>query len=441
MIVGSASAADVGRQLGKLAVLIVSLLALLVGTLETKAAGILYRLGAEDKLRIYVHEWPALTGTFTIGANGTLSLPMIGELDASGLQTSELANAIAERLKKRAELVDLPNISVEVTQYRPFYILGGVERPGEYPYRPGMTVLNAVSIAGGVYRAREATGWTFERESIQAGGDLQVFAARRQELLMKQARLQAEAEGLNGVTFPTPERQADAHLASAFAEQERSIFEARLESYNNQVQTMHQTIRLYENEIEALGAQITTEESQIKAVQRELDDTRGMIARGLAPTPRVLPLEQTIAQIRREQKDHQTAIIRAKQRINEANQQLADLRDKRRGSAVEGIQSGQAQLNELTRRYQTAQRLLAGASSSFPDMRTPGSEPLATLGYSIVRAENGEAREMDATETTRVEPGDIVKVRLAKENLPENAASSHTSGALAVSGETRGQGR
>ena len=90
---------------------------------------------------------------------------------------------------------------VDVLQYRPFYILGGVERPGEYAYRPGMTVLNALSIAGGIYRSRESAGWMYERDAITSGGDLRLSALRLEELLARETRLKAEASGATKLMF------------------------------------------------------------------------------------------------------------------------------------------------------------------------------------------------------------------------------------------------
>ncbi len=111
-----------------------------------------YRMGAGDKLRITTYGEPSLTGEFFVSGAGTVSFPLIGEIKASGQTTSELKVAIETALKD-GFLKD-PNVSVEVLNYRPFYILGEVAKPGEYPYTNGLTVLNAVATANGfTYRA------------------------------------------------------------------------------------------------------------------------------------------------------------------------------------------------------------------------------------------------------------------------------------------------
>ena len=111
-----------------------------------------YHLGPADKLRITVFGEEALTGEFTISGSGRLSLPLIGEVQAEGLSVTQLQERIAEAL--RQGFINDPRVNAEVMNYRPFYILGEVSKPGEYPYTIGLTVLNAVATAEGfTYRA------------------------------------------------------------------------------------------------------------------------------------------------------------------------------------------------------------------------------------------------------------------------------------------------
>jgi polysaccharide export outer membrane protein len=111
-----------------------------------------YRLGVADKVRVNVFGEAALTGEFLVGGNGKISLPLIGETQASGLTIGEFQAEVAEAL--RNGFITEPRVSAEVLNYRPFYILGEVDAPGEYPYTNSLTVLNAVATAGGfTYRA------------------------------------------------------------------------------------------------------------------------------------------------------------------------------------------------------------------------------------------------------------------------------------------------
>lgn len=111
-----------------------------------------YALGSSDRVRVTVFGHPDLSGEFEVDGTGAISLPLIGQISATGKNTVELEQAIADRLSEGYILN--PRVSAEVINYRPFYILGEVGRPGEYPYTNGLTVQNAVAAAGGfTYRA------------------------------------------------------------------------------------------------------------------------------------------------------------------------------------------------------------------------------------------------------------------------------------------------
>jgi polysaccharide export outer membrane protein len=111
-----------------------------------------YRLGADDKIRVITFGEDSLSGEFLIGGSGKVSLPLVGEVKAAGLTIPEFQKEVEAALKD-GYLKD-PHVSVEVLTYRPFYILGEVQKPGEYPYSNGLTVLNAVATANGfTYRA------------------------------------------------------------------------------------------------------------------------------------------------------------------------------------------------------------------------------------------------------------------------------------------------
>ena len=111
-----------------------------------------YRLGAADKLRITVFGEEALSGEFLVNGSGQVSMPLIGEVQASGLTLPQFQERVAAALADG--YLNEPRVSAEVLNYRPFYILGEVKKPGEYPYTAGLTVVNAVATAEGfTYRA------------------------------------------------------------------------------------------------------------------------------------------------------------------------------------------------------------------------------------------------------------------------------------------------
>lgn len=111
-----------------------------------------YRLGPGDKLRVTVYNEPNLSGEFMLSSSGALAFPLIGVVEANGLTVPQLSDALTRKIG--ADYMADPKLTVEVLNYRPFYILGEVKNPGEYPFAAGMTVEQAVAAAGGFsYRA------------------------------------------------------------------------------------------------------------------------------------------------------------------------------------------------------------------------------------------------------------------------------------------------
>jgi polysaccharide export outer membrane protein len=106
-----------------------------------------YHLDAGDRLRVVVYGQEGLTNTYAIDAGGSITIPLIGAVAARGRTPAGLAAEIGSRL--RGGFIRDPSVAVEIESYRPFFILGEVAAPGQYPYVPGMTVESAVAIAGG----------------------------------------------------------------------------------------------------------------------------------------------------------------------------------------------------------------------------------------------------------------------------------------------------
>ena len=155
-------------QRGSGAGLIVLLAALLVGLAACASGGGVasdasrreafdtrdYRLGSGDEVRVSVFGEPDLSGQVRVDGRGAVTLPLVGAIDAEALTSAELSEAVALALSE-GYLRD-PRVTVEVTAYRPYFILGEVTKPGTYPYQDGLTVLNAVATAEGfTYRANE----------------------------------------------------------------------------------------------------------------------------------------------------------------------------------------------------------------------------------------------------------------------------------------------
>lgn len=148
-----------------------------------------YRLGTGDELRVIVFGEDDLTGPFVVGSQGSIAFPLVGEVQATGLTVQEFTDQLQQRL---ANFIRQPIVSVEVTNYRPFFILGEVTRPGTYPYAARLTVQNAVATAGGfTYRANQR----------------RVFIKHANDEIEREYELTTSTPVLPGDTVRIPERR------------------------------------------------------------------------------------------------------------------------------------------------------------------------------------------------------------------------------------------
>ena len=119
---------------------------------EMSPAGSVYRLGLGDKLRVNVYGEPQLSGEYQVSGNGAVTMPLIGDVPAVGLSARDLEAALTTRYA--SGYLTSPKIGVEVYDFRPYFILGEIQKPGKYPSVEGQSVLGAIATAGGfTYRA------------------------------------------------------------------------------------------------------------------------------------------------------------------------------------------------------------------------------------------------------------------------------------------------
>jgi len=134
-----------------------------------------YQIAGGDKLKITVFDEPTLTGDYEVSLDGDLSLPLIGPVNAAGMTSDTLSEAISTTLREGGYVLS-PRVAVEILEHRPFFILGEVKAPGEYPYVGKLTLEQAVAKAGGFSaRADKRTiillrqGWSSPKR-IKLGG-------------------------------------------------------------------------------------------------------------------------------------------------------------------------------------------------------------------------------------------------------------------------------
>ena len=389
----------------------------LLGPLYAFAQEKQYLLGTADKLRIRVAEWQPADGTirnwdvingdYSVGVSGSLSLPFIGQLDVAGKTTGQVGEEIGAQLQSKFALRNLPSASVEIYQFRPVFLTGDVQTPGEYPYAPNVTVLKAVSLAGGLRRSD--AGQRFARDFINARGDAAVYDDQRGRLLARQARLQAEVRGDTEIA-KTPALEKILNI-DALLESENALMKSRSERYTLQLKALTDLRQLLETEVESLQKKSETQNRQLQLANEDKEKVNRLNEQGLALAQRRISAEERAAEVESTLLDIDTSSLRAKQDINKAMQDEINLRNDWVAQRSKELQDTEAELQKLNLQLGTSRELMSEAlAQSAEAIRFDPTGKSASITYVIVREEGGQSKEIKADETTPVQPGDVIKV-------------------------------
>ncbi|MDZ4368841.1 MAG: polysaccharide biosynthesis/export family protein [Afipia sp.] len=427
------------RAAGRALALFVAALPLVLaagGNPQASANEFEYRVAAQDRLKIKVSEWrpnsrelfewSALSGEFAVSSTGMLSLPVVGTFSVDGKAPAEIAALISERLKGTAGLVNAPAAAVEIAQYRPIYGIGTVEKPGEYAFRPTMTALQAVAIAGGFQRMELALG-RFERETIVAEGEISVQQTQLLALQVRRDRLLAEARKAEVITFSDDLRRSPNESAAQAMREESALFASHRKAAKSQGDLLQQSRSLLEEELRTLGAKAVTQQRQQDLVRRELNNINSLISKGLAVSPRQLAVEQNLAQSESQALDLMLATARAKQEISRLDRTLSDLENQREIDVGRELRTTQLSLRQTDDRIIALRALIHESTALAPRLHSQQEKQLARMRFSVQRRQGGTVSEIAIEETSPILPGDIVRVERASlqsiiSSLPTTAA-------------------
>ena len=334
-----------------------------------------------------------------------ISLPVIGSLPVRNLDSVGLAAEVAKLLQVKIGLVNRPDVTVEVVEYPPIYVVGDVTKPGEFPFRGQMTVLQALALSGG---EKKPDSMESEKQTLLAG-DLQAMDRILLRSAAKIARLQAEASGTKDakeIVFPSQFLVGyDPQLVTEVTNQEKVIFTARANELDRQSKSLDELRGLLKSEIEVLEEKNKTADSLIATAERELAAVSTLVDRGIAVASRKSDLVSRLAGYRNDRLDQVTAIMRARQAITEATRNLDGLNDKRKTEIAFELQEERSNFDQLSVKQKASQKVLLEMLAA--QSITSGSRQLT---YSITRLDNGQSVEIVATETSPLQPGDVVHV-------------------------------
>jgi exopolysaccharide production protein ExoF len=391
----------------------VALAAVLLGNTAADAND--YKLGAMDKLRIRVVEWQSteatirdwssVSGEYTVGPSGSISLPFLGDLPAEGKTTEEIATQIGIKLEQQFGLRNRPSASVELSEFRPIFISGDVERPGQYPYTPKLTISKAISLSGGLRRAD--AGQRFARDFISAKGDETVLMAQRGRLIVRRARLEAEIAQQDQIDEPKELKHfpdAQDLLAS-----ENALMASRRKRLTLQLEGLEELKSLIQAEIVALAKKNESQNRQLDLAKDDLAKVDVLAEKGLALSARKLGAEQRAADIEQNLLDIDTNSLTAKQAISKANQDEITLRNDWDNQLAQELQNTESDLDALNLKLATTDALMSEALAQSADAsRFDTEDPSNNITYHITREIDGKTQEIDAQQNVLLQPGDLI---------------------------------
>ncbi|MBX4956166.1 exopolysaccharide biosynthesis protein [Rhizobium lentis] len=370
--------------------------------------------------------WDAIGGEYTVSDAGEVSLPFLGSVPVQNLDNTRLTNEISKRLQAKMSLAQAPAVTIDVIDYPSIYVVGDVTAPGQYKFRPGLNVLQSLAMSGGPLRAPAQQ----RSQTITLVGGLREIDHLLVRSSAKLSRLQAEMAGAKEIVFDHPPA-FDQQYAASIYDEERVIFQARANALDRQSTALVELRNLLKAEIDTLEEKLKGSDDNIKSVEQQLTSVKTLVEKGLTITSRQMDLERLLTSYRSDRLDLVTAIMRGRQAINETTRNIEGLSDTRRSELATEVQAERANLDQLKLKRDTTQQLLledlpTGSKVNDPDEDLP-------LTFIVSRRVNGQVNQFQASETTELAPGDVVRV--AKPRIGDTSSED----AAALPGQTEAQ--
>lgn len=353
-----------------------------------------------------LREWTAITGTYAVSGDGRAIFPYIGEILVAGQSPGDVSDKISEALKQQFALADRPFADVSITSRRPVLVGGAVEQPGEVAYVAGMTARHAVALAGGLLQPSGGEA-SIMVQSLTAEAQVRILGDQVAAGALRVARLRAELDGQaeiqpgelpegGGVTVAALQADAQRHLTL-----NRERLEGELALIDSRIALLEQEIVALEAKQEALNRQKSLAEEQRAA-------TEALSERGLTVNARILDAERTLVTIETQVLDVATALLQARQALEVAKGEGAQLVQDRASEIMSELQNAEVELAELREKL-VLQRSVAGLLAA----TLGGEEQPGALEVTIFRGGADTPEAVAGGLDTPLQPGDLVEIQLA----------------------------
>ena len=356
-----------------------------------------YVLYKGDVLDISSSTSPEMSRRTAVGDNGKISLPVIGEIDAAGLSLPQLRAKMQDLLA--AKNIRTPDVTIEIVGHRPVYVVGDVAAPGPYPFRPGMTVRDAVSLAD----AAQALQLNNTR------GDGVRLAAGLVDQSVRVARLQA---ALSGQTEIDVKRIPTGPIAPTYLSElifaHNQQLKTEQEEFDKQTAYLQRMIKETQAEISALDQAQQGVAKDVEHLQKDSARMRELLQSGIVQITRVEEQQRAISAAVARLFDVMARATAARKELERLNWQMQEAGDKRK---IQNLQELELALGQVA----TTRALLAsgGENLSLTGAATPQASHAGRQArhFVIVRDKDRQPERTEVSEATVVLPGDTIEVR------------------------------
>ncbi|SES41980.1 polysaccharide biosynthesis/export family protein [Rhizobium sp. NFR03] len=383
-----------------------------------------HRVAAGDVLMIWVYGDTGLTGVFPVGAEGTIGYPILGSVDVADKTTAEIGDTIGTALA-----VHVPNLSVAVTvkEYAPVFIVGEIQKPGKYEFRPGMIALELFALGGGLRDAATRTDMSGV-QLIAAQQEYEDMALQMLGMEIRQARLEAE---LNETPFDAKAGSVsgrDPSSVQQIVNAETSIYNLRLEALKNEQVNLETQRQNYAEEIETLTKTGELRNEQFELIRQDVEAAQALVAKGAATQAALRERKRDLLAMNQQLLEFGSFLARARQNRNEVERRLQELSSNRHNTAATEIRD--IRLDMLRLRQKMAFSGQTMAEIGLAAKRVSAMENTIDTEYTLVRIVDGDYRESVIDEHETLQSGDVVRVNLVPRRPGERTASSPTRQAL-----------
>jgi polysaccharide export outer membrane protein len=383
-------------------------LSLAVYQIPAAADGTSYKVATGDVLTISVYGDPGLTGLFPVSADGTIGYPLLGNVNVVDQTVNEIGARISRDL---ASHVANRSVAVAVKEYAPIFVVGDVQKPGKYEYRPGMIVLELFALGGGL---RESNAQR-DTSGIQLIAAQQEYEDMSMQLLsqdIRRVRLEAE---LNDTEFEYKGDEIGLVRDRAALEKivlsETSLFSLRLSAQQDEKTNLEVQRQNFIQEIDTLEKSNVMRSQQLELLDMDVNASKELVTRGAASESALRERKRELLSMNQQVLESTSFLARAQQNKSEVERRILELKSKRHNDAATELRETSLDIMRLKKKLAFSLQSMAEIGSTA--RRVSSLEDMIETKFFIVRQVVGTYREMAADEHTQVRAGDVVRVRLS----------------------------